>query len=56
MVGRRTKEKKCVECGKKISGFKDYCAPCHESILEKIKISRRERKYKRNISSTPRDA
>lgn len=56
MVGRRSKEKKCVECGKKISGFKDYCAPCHESILEKIKTSRRERKFKKNVSSTHVDS
>lgn len=56
MVGRRSKEKKCVECGKKISGFKDYCAPCHERILEKIKNSRRERKFKRDVSSASVDA
>jgi len=48
MVGRRGKVKKCVECGKTISGFKDYCTPCHERILEKIKISRKGRKYKKN--------
>ncbi len=56
MVGRRAKEKKCVECGKKISGFKDYCAPCHEGMLEKIKTLRRERRYRRDTPSTPRDA
>lgn len=48
MAGRRVKYKKCVECGKKISGFKDYCAPCHEGLLEKIKNSRRGRKFKKD--------
>ena len=51
MVGRKGKEKKCVECGKIITGFKDYCAPCHEEILLRIKITRRERKYKKRIKS-----
>jgi uncharacterized OB-fold protein len=41
MVGRRNKDKKCVECGKKISGFKDYCPPCHAKILEKIRNKKR---------------
>lgn len=44
MVGRRKEEKNCVECGKRISGFKDYCTSCHAKILEKIKNSKKGRK------------
>jgi predicted amidophosphoribosyltransferase len=45
MVGKRRVEKKCVECGKKISGFKDYCTACHEKLLQKIRKSRKNRKF-----------
>ncbi|GBE18277.1 hypothetical protein BMS3Abin16_00872 [archaeon BMS3Abin16] len=45
MAGRRKTIKHCVECGEKITGIKDYCAPCHAKILEKIKEVKRK-KYK----------
>ncbi len=50
MVGRRKETKNCVECGKAIGGYKDYCAPCHERILEKIKNLK---KIKRNRNKLP---
>jgi len=44
MVGRKKEVKKCVVCGKKINGTKDYCAECHAKILEKMRSLRRERR------------
>jgi hypothetical protein len=43
MAGRRKTIKQCVECGEKITGVKDYCAPCHAKILEKLKKGRRKK-------------
>ena len=50
MVGRRKETKNCVECGKAIGGYKDYCAPCHEMVLERIKNLK---KIKRNRNKFP---
>ncbi len=44
MAGRRKETKNCVECGKAIGGYKDYCAPCHEKILEKIRSSKKTKR------------
>jgi len=44
MVRRKKEEKRCVVCGKRITGSKDYCPECHEKILQKMKNSRKERK------------
>jgi len=41
MAGRRKKEKRCVECGKRITGFKDYCTPCHKKIVERMRKPKR---------------
>ena len=43
MAGRRKTLKHCVECGKKITGMKDYCGPCHVKILEKIKKAKKSK-------------
>lgn len=49
MVGRRKEVKRCVVCGKKINGSKDYCRECHAKILERMRNIRRERKNYRAI-------
>ncbi len=52
MVGRRRETKNCVECGKAITGYKDYCTPCHEMILEKIKNSKKIKGNWKNFPTT----
>jgi len=47
MAGRRKEIKSCVVCGKKITGFKDYCAICHRKILEDMNSKKRGGRGKR---------
>jgi predicted nucleic acid-binding Zn ribbon protein len=43
MAGWREPKKQCFKCGEEIRGAKDYCEPCHEKVLKKLKKRRRRK-------------